>query len=63
MRDALRTDFRIDPAASPETRADVAKVLTAWELSRTMTSKEQELQADTTVLGMPRVLPAMSTWL
>ena len=56
VRDALRTDFRIDPAASPETRADVAKVLTAWELSRTMTSKEQELQAETKVLGMPRVL-------
>ena len=56
VREALRTDFRIDPAASPETRADVAKVLTAWELSRTMTAKEQELQAETKVLGMPRVL-------
>ena len=56
VRDALRTDFRIDPTASPETRADVAKVLTAWELSRTMTAKEQELQAETKVLGMPRVL-------
>ncbi|CAL1141183.1 unnamed protein product [Cladocopium goreaui] len=56
VREALRTDFRIDPATSPETRADVAKVLTAWELSRSMTAKEQELQAETKVLGMPRVL-------
>eukprot|EP00435_Cladocopium_sp_Y103_P035770 s3778_g9.t1 len=56
VREALRTDFRIDPAASPETRADVAKVLTSWELSKSMTAKEQELQAETKVLGMPRVL-------
>lgn len=56
VRAALTTDFRIDPAANPATRADVAKVLTAWELSRAMTTKEQELQAETKVLGMPRVL-------
>ena len=57
-RAVLRIDFRIDPTTSPETRADVAgaKVLTAWELSRSMTTKEQELQAETKVLGMPRVL-------
>ena len=56
VRAALRTDFRIDAATGPEVRADVAKVLTAWELSRNMTTKEQELQAETKVLGMPRVL-------
>ena len=31
-------------------------MLTAWKLSRSMTAKEQELQAETKVFDMPRVL-------
>ena len=56
LREALRTDFRLDPAANAGVRADVAKVITAWEMSKTLADKEKDLQAETKVLGMPRVL-------
>ena len=56
LRDALRTDFRMDPAANAGVRADVAKVITAWDMARTLADKEKDIQAETKVLGMPRVL-------
>lgn len=56
LRTALRTDYAMDQNASPEMRADVAKIVTSWELSRELSKKEQELRAEAKVLGMPRTI-------
>ena len=48
--------FRIDQAADAATRAEVARIVTSWEVSRELASKEQELRAEAKVLGMPRIL-------
>ena len=56
LRRALRTDFRLDAAADVATRAEVARVVTAWEMAKELASKEQELKAESKVMGMPRVL-------
>lgn len=56
LRTALRTDFAMDQNASAEMRAEVAKVVTAWEISRELSKKEQELRAEAKVLGMPRAI-------
>ena len=55
VRAALREDFRIDQAADAATRAEVARIVTSWEVSRELASKEQELRAEAKVLGMPRI--------
>jgi len=34
VRTALRDDFRIDQAADAATRAEVARIVTSWEVSR-----------------------------
>ena len=38
------------------TRAEVARFVTSWEVARELASKEQELRAESRVLGMPRIL-------
>eukprot|EP00434_Breviolum_minutum_P013170 symbB.v1.2.011607.t2/scaffold783.1/size170700/1 len=49
VRTALRDDFRIDQAADAATRAEVARIVTSWEVSRELASKEQELRAEAKV--------------
>lgn len=56
VRTALRTDYGMDQTASAEMRAEVAKVITAWEMARELSKKEQELRAEAKVLGMPRTI-------
>lgn len=56
LRTALRTDFAMDQNASAEMRADVAKIVTSWEMARELSKKEQELRAEAKVLGMPRTI-------
>ena len=56
VRTALKDDFRLDPASGPDVRAEVARFIAAWEVSRELASKEQELRAEAKVLGMPRHL-------
>ena len=56
VREALKNDFGMDPAANAAARASVAKVVTAWEVSRELSSKEQEMKAEAKVLGLPRNL-------
>lgn len=57
LREALKADFALDPATSPAVRAEVAKVVTAWEVASELASKEQELKAESKILGLPRNLP------
>ena len=57
VREALKSDFALDPAASPATRAEVARIVTAWEVASELASKEQELKAESKILGLPRNLP------
>ena len=56
IRAAARDDFTLDPAASAEARASVAKLVSAWNLARDMAAKEKELFAETKILGAPRIL-------
>ena len=56
VREALKADFRLDQAASPLVRAEVARFIAAWEVAKGLASKEQELKAEPKVLGMPRHL-------
>ena len=56
LRQALKDDFRIDHAADVASHAEVARIITAWEMARELASKEQELRAESKVLGMPRIL-------
>lgn len=56
LRTALRTDFRLDATADVATRAEVARIVTAWEMAKELASKEKELRAESKVLGMPRIL-------
>ena len=56
IRNALRDDFHLDQAASAANRAEVARVVTAWEISKELATKEHELRAESKVLGMPRTL-------
>ena len=56
VRTALKDDFRIDQATDAPTRAEVARIVTSWEVARELASKEKELRAESKVLGMPRIL-------
>ncbi len=56
VRTALKDDFRLDPACGPDVRAEVARFISAWEMSRELSAKGQELRAEAKVLGMPRHL-------
>ena len=42
IRAAAREDFALDPAASAEARASMAKLVSAWNLARDMAAKEKE---------------------
>ena len=53
---ALKDDFRIDQATDAPTRAEVARIVTSWDVARELALKEQELRAESKVLGMPRIL-------
>eukprot|EP00435_Cladocopium_sp_Y103_P064749 s303_g26.t1 len=56
IRNAAQTDFAIDPAAFAENRANVAKLVSAWNLARDLAAKEKELFAESKILGAPRIL-------
>lgn len=56
IRAAMTNDFRIDPAANAANRAEVARVVAAWNVGKQLHTKETELQAESKVLGMPRIL-------
>ena len=56
IRTALANDFQVDPAASAANRAEVARVVSAWTVGKQLHTKETELQAESKVLGMPRIL-------
>ena len=49
LREALKADFALDPATSPAVRAEVAKVVAAWEVASELASKEQELKAESKI--------------
>lgn len=53
----MKSDFALDPATSPAVRAAGARVVTAWEVASELASKEQELKAESKILGLPSNLP------
>ena len=55
IRAACLADFAI-PQDTPDNRAQVAAVVTAWETAQEYVSKEIELSAGSKVLGQPRIL-------
>eukprot|EP00435_Cladocopium_sp_Y103_P043206 s2858_g12.t1 len=55
IRTACLQDFAI-PADTPENRAQIAAIVSAWETSKEFLSKEIELRAESKALGQPRVL-------
>ena len=55
IRAACLADFAI-PQDTPDNRAQVAAVVTAWETAQEYVSKEIELRAESKVLGQPRIL-------
>ena len=56
IRTAAQADFALDPAASAEARANMAKLVSAWNLAKDLAAKEKELFAESKVLGAPRIL-------
>ena len=56
IRTAAQSDFALDPSASAEARANVAKLVSAWNLAKDLAAKEKELFAESKVLGTPRIL-------
>ena len=57
LRNACLHDFAV-PQDTPENRAEVAAIVTAWETAKEYVSKETELRAEAKVLGQPRILQA-----
>ena len=55
IRAACLADFAI-PQDTPDNRAQVAAIVTAWETAQEYVSKEIELRAEAKVLGQPRIL-------
>eukprot|EP00435_Cladocopium_sp_Y103_P050988 s1843_g15.t1 len=55
IRTSCLQDFAI-PGDTPESRAQTASVVAAWETAREYMAKEVELKAEAKVLGQPRVL-------
>ena len=41
VRTALKDDFRLDPAAGPDVRAEVARFISAWEVSKNFQQKNK----------------------
>ena len=61
----MKSDFALDPATSPAVRTEGARVVTAWEVASELASKEQELKAESKILGLPNNLPhseRQATW-
>ena len=56
IRTAAQADFALDPAASAEARANMAKLVSAWNLAKDLAAKEKERFAESKVLGAPRIL-------
>lgn len=56
LRAALRADFQLDVSTSPAVRAEVARIISAWEMSQELSQKEQQLRAESKVLGLPRTV-------
>eukprot|EP00435_Cladocopium_sp_Y103_P062606 s851_g24.t1 len=56
IRAAAQADFALDPSTSAEVRANMAKLVSAWNLARDLAAKEKEPFAESKVLGAPRVL-------
>ena len=55
IRTACLHDFAI-PQDTPDNRAQVAAVVSAWETAQEYVAKETEIRAEAKVLGQPRVL-------
>ena len=53
IRDALKTDFSLEPNTL-EKRAGISAVISAWEACQQFAAKEQELRAEARVLGVAR---------
>ena len=58
LRQALKDDFRIDHAADVASRAEVARIITAWEMARELASKEQRAAGGKQGLGHAKDLAA-----
>eukprot|EP00435_Cladocopium_sp_Y103_P067848 s408_g30.t1 len=56
IRNEMRTDYQLDPAGGPEQRAETARVVSAWTAGKQLYAKENELQAESKVLGVARNL-------
>ena len=56
VRTALQNDFQMDQTAGANMRAEVARVVSAWNTGKQLYQKETELQAESKVMGMPRNL-------
>ena len=56
IRTAAQADFGVDPGTSAESRASVAKLVSAWNLAKDLAAKEKDLFAESKVLGAPRIL-------
>ena len=55
IRTACLQDFAI-VADNPDSRSQIASIVTAWETAKEYLSKELELKAEAKVLGQPKVL-------
>ena len=55
IRTACLHDFAI-PQDTPDNRAQVAAIVTAWETAQEYVAKETEIRAEAKVLGQPRIL-------
>ena len=55
VRRACLNDFAI-PQDTPESRAETAAVVSAWEVAQEYISKEVEIRAEAKVLGQPQAL-------
>lgn len=56
-RTALRTDVTLD-AATPDGRAALAGLVSAWQSCLDMSEQERKAKAESSVLGLPRPVPA-----
>ena len=54
LREALKTDYQLDAAQGAGQRAEVARIISAWTAGRQLYEKENELQAESKVMGLPR---------
>jgi hypothetical protein len=62
LRDALKTDFGLDPAAGgaagPTNRAMAGAMIASWEVARDLLSREAQLRVESRAQDIPRKLPA-----